>query len=193
MSAELAAWADELATPDGDTAMLGTGRRASRFEALLWSAARNPDDPYVVTALLAASRTADVVRLGRALASGTAIVAQSSAASPNAGARADVATLGCAVVAALVGPEPSPPLPAVLDVAASLMLIHPPVPVGVPRVRLARAGHPAASGWLAARSVAAGLTGMPDAVATTIATVAGVAASSVDLPPDVAGLLAAVT
>ncbi|WP_143168163.1 hypothetical protein [Jatrophihabitans endophyticus] len=175
----LARWADELGAPDGDTPLVGTGRHADRYEALLWSGARHPADPFVVTALLTAAPGTDAVTAGRALAAGEAVATAVAATVPAGPARPDPAVLGCAVVAAWVGgaPRPGPGddrFAGLLDVAASLMLLDTGVPGRpAPRVAALRAGHPAAAGWLATRCVRAGVTGMPDAVRRTVAVVTG--------------------
>jgi hypothetical protein len=181
---ELARWAEELARAGGDTLLPGTGGgRASRYEALRWSAARHPADPLIVTALLCADPAADPTTLGRALAAGEAVQVAAAAATPAGPATADVRTLGCAVVAALVGPDAELDLGAVLDVAASLtVLASADGPAGAPRVALERAGHPAAAGWLAATCVAAGLTGLAGAVDTTWTSVTGSARTPVHAP-----------
>ncbi|MFD2092962.1 hypothetical protein [Blastococcus deserti] len=172
--------------------LLGTGLRAAAYPALLWNGARlhhaaaPEDDGLVLVALAAAPPDADAADVDRAVAVGRAVAAGlpgvigdgAVTASPTIGV---VAAAACAAVAG--GTDPSG-LGPVLDVAAALMVVAPPVG-GTAREAGLRAGHCLAAGWLAPRVLGAGLTGMPGALTHTVSTVIGRPAGG--LPADPSG------
>lgn len=195
-------WADDMSAGDreqpADAPLLGLGSparprrgRVGRYQALQWAGARHPQDPLVITALLAACAEITPSDAGRALVTGEVVHAAARSTAQSGRAAVDTAVLGCAVTATLVCPD-RPALDGrnrsdraalenrlrgVLDIAASLMMLTPPpgssAPGGAERVRLMRAGHAPAAGWLAARCASAGVLGMADAVDITVRTVTG--------------------
>jgi hypothetical protein len=177
---DLRTWAEVVHAPAGLLPLLGTGLRAPAYPALLWNGARlhhagaPDDDGLVLVAIAAAPSEADAAVVERAVT-----VALSVAGGlpelfgdgpvtglPTAGV---VAAAACAAVAG--GTDPSR-LEPVLDVAASLMVVRPPVG-GTPREAALRAGHCLAAGWLAPQVLRAGLTGTAGALAHTVSTVTG--------------------
>jgi hypothetical protein len=165
--------------------LLGTGLRAAPYPALLWNGARlhregaPDDDGLVLVALASSAGEATGSDVERAVATGLAVAAglpdvigsgpltgRPTVGVPSVGV---VAAAACAAVAA--GAETSE-LGPVLDVAASLMVVQPPVG-GSPRQAGLRAGHCLAAGWLAPQLLGAGLIGMAGALAHTVATVTG--------------------
>lgn len=184
--AALSRWAEELADASADTSLLGTSLRAPRYEALLWNGARVPGCALAVTGVLTAEPHRTVADLGRAVTAGAAVVAAAAGAAAPGPLTASLDTLGCAVVAALLGPLGGARLDDVIDMAASLMVLGAPqAPIGAERLQLLRAGHPVASGWLAGRAVAAGIAPLRGGAETTLTTVAGAPLDPVPEPaPD---------
>ncbi|MDP5181218.1 hypothetical protein QOZ88_01070 [Blastococcus sp. BMG 814] len=185
--ADLLAWAASTGSDDGPLPLLGAGRRAAHYPALLWNGARlhlagAPDaDGLTLVALASAAADAPVELLEQAVVTGLALDADLAAgtdggtllARPTTGV---VAAAACAAVAAGItdlGP--------VLDLAAGLMVVQPVEDGTVAEAALAR-GHCLAAGWLAPRALGAGLIGMPDALLPTLETVTGRPAEPVSVP-----------
>jgi hypothetical protein len=163
--AALAAWAAELADQGDALPLLGTGLRGPRYEALLWNGARCPAAAILVTGLLTAPPDATTDDLAAAVAAGVRATEALTAPGP---AVVSVATVGCAVTAAVL--TSVAPVDVIIDLAASLMVLHSAAAVpGGTRTDLVRAGHPVASGWLATRLFAAGFAPMPGGLAATLA------------------------
>lgn len=183
--AVLADWAAEVAEQGDALPLLGTGLRGPRYEALLWNGARCPAAAVLITGLLTAPPDTTTDDLAAAVAAGVRATEVPTAPGP---AVASLATVGCAVTAAMVT---SAPVDVVVDLAASLMVFSSAAAVpGGTRTDLVRAGHPVASGWLATRLLAAGFTPMPGALAATLAA-AGAPAAPLSAAT-VSGLLDAV-
>jgi hypothetical protein len=175
---DLGAWAVRIAAPDGALPLPGTGLRAAPYPGLLWAGercARAGLGGDVVLTLVGLAAGAEHGRcaadLSRAVHAGLAVAAEiedriSQVARPAAlptGGVVPAAT--CAAVLAGVAPAD---LPAVLDLAGSLMAVTP--PDGPPGPW---AGHAGAAGWLAVRTWTSGLVGMPDGLGHTLAAVTG--------------------
>ncbi|HEX5407059.1 MAG TPA: hypothetical protein VFX16_32690 [Pseudonocardiaceae bacterium] len=162
--AVLAAWAAELAGQGDALPLLGTGLRGPRYEALLWNGARCPAAAVLITGLLTAPPDTTTDDLAAAVAAGALASEVPTAPGP---AVASLATVGCAVTAAMVT---SASVDLVVDLAASLMVFSSAAAVpGGTRTDLVRAGHPVASGWLATLLLSAGFAPMPGALAATLA------------------------
>lgn len=202
-AADLAAWARELAGPAGAVGgfpLLGTGLRAETGAALLWCGARLARDggdtgtPALLAGLAAGSAaglaTAD---LARGLAADRAVTDVVAGTAPQPVARPTTAALGAAACAALLSGVRD--LAAVLDTAASLMVLTPGVELaGSAAAAPLWAGHAASAGWLAALLPATGVTPLPGALAVTLAAAAGPDADPLpDLPADLRGVLAALS
>ncbi|MCZ2859102.1 hypothetical protein [Blastococcus sp. VKM Ac-2987] len=187
MPADLLAWAATIGAAAGALPLLGAGRRAPRYPALLWNGARlhragAPEaDGLTLVALAAAPDDAPLELLERAVATGLALRTGLDPGTdgplptgrPTTGV---VAAAGCAAVAAGItdlGP--------VLDLAAGLMVVQPPE-IGTVAEAALGWGHCLAAGWLAPRALGAGLIGMPDALLPTLETVTGHPARAVAVP-----------
>ncbi|MHA6616122.1 hypothetical protein [Pseudonocardia sp. DLS-67] len=163
--ADLGAWAARIATPDGAVSLPGTGLRAATYPGLLWAGercARAGLGQDVMTTLVGlvvaaehgrgAADLSDAVRTG--LAAGEAV---RPAALPTVG------VVPAAVCAAVLAGVPPADLPAVVDLAGSLLAVT--APDGPPGPW---AGHAAAAGWLAVHTFTSGLVGMPDGLDHTL-------------------------
>jgi len=181
---DLAAWARALADPAGAFPLLGTGRRADTYPALLWGGARLARagagaEVAVLLAGLAAGQQADrnADDLGRAIRAGAAVdraLAAGEAVDPVA--RPTMAVLAAAAGAALLTGTSTEGLVRVLDTAASLMVLTPGADVpGAAAVRSLWIGHACAAGWLAAVLPELGITAMPGALAHTLQAATGTA------------------
>ncbi|MCF8590004.1 hypothetical protein [Gordonia liuliyuniae] len=169
-------WADVIATEDGFP-LLGTGRRASTYAALMWNGARldaaqpSPRWAPLLAALAAAGADTGLDRVGHSVLAGLGVADEAAvllAADPLA--YPTLGTLAAAVAASLVGPSEGADLADVLDLAASLAAF---APDGRSAGSGWLAGHAAASGWLAARVPADVITPMPGSVVHTLSAVAG--------------------
>ncbi|MFI7426659.1 hypothetical protein ACIBPB_06700 [Micromonospora sp. NPDC049836] len=172
----LAAWAARVGTPAGDFPLIGAGTRAETYVALHWNGERCASlgpavGPTLVGLAVGAAHGRSVAELAAAVDAGLAAAAGLSA--PTVPVSTGVLT--ATVCAARLAGVPEGELPALLDLAASLMLIGPP---GV------APGHDPAAAWLAVRAWDAGITGMPGGLAHTLAVVA-------DGLPDRSGAVAA--
>lgn len=161
--ADLSAWAARIATADGAVALLGTDLRAAPYPGLLWSGercARAGLGAEVMTTLVGLVVGAEHGRspadVGRAVRTGLAVAGE--VARP--GSPASVGVVPAAVCAAVLAGVPDSDLPAVLDLAGSLLAVTPPDGPW--------AGHSAAAGWLAAHTFTTGLVGMPDGLGHTL-------------------------
>ncbi|MGY1721466.1 hypothetical protein [Blastococcus sp. SYSU DS0533] len=186
--ADLLAWAASTGADDGPLPLLGAGRRAAHYPALLWNGARlhlagAPEaDGLTLVALASAAADAPLELLEEAVATGLALGADLAAttgggtllARPTTGA---VAAAACAAVAA-----GTTDLGPVLDLAAGLMVVRPAEEGPAEEAALAH-GHCLAAGWLAPRAFDAGLIGMPDALLPTLETVTGCPAAPVRVAP----------
>jgi hypothetical protein len=171
--------------------LLGTGLRAAPYPALLWNGARlhregAPEgDGLVLVGLASSAGEATGSDVERAVATGLAVAAglpDVIGSGPLTG-RPTVGVVAAAACAAVAAGAEISELGPVLDVAASLMVVQPPVG-GPPRQAGLRAGHCLAAGWLAPQVLGAGLIGMAGALAHTVATVTGRPAGDlrIDLP-----------
>ncbi|SNT55058.1 hypothetical protein SAMN05421812_109165 [Asanoa hainanensis] len=155
---DLSAWAARVGTPDGDFPLIGTGTRAETYTALLWNGER------CARAGLGQESALTLVGLAVGAAHGRTAVELSDAVAAGAAYPAPRATVSTGVLAATVcaarlARVPEDELPALLDLAASLMVIGPP---GV------APGHDPAAAWLALRARDAGIVGMSGALAHTV-------------------------
>ncbi len=195
LDADLAGWADGLAELDGTFPLLGTGRRADTYPALLWCGARlaragADADVGVLLAGLAAgsqagSNAEDLGRAVRAAAAASRVVATLAWRGPTI-ARPTTAVLAAATAAALLTGVRSDELVRVLDTAASLMVLTPGTDVAdASSLSPLWLGHASAAGWLASVLPGLGVTAMPGALAHTL----DVAAGSTPVHPPWEGLL----
>jgi hypothetical protein len=189
--ADLGAWATRIHDADGAVPLPGTGLRAAAHPGLLWAGERcsraglgAPAQLALVGLVVGAEHARSAADLSRALQAGLAVAdalderiaaAARPAALPTAGV---VPAAACAAVLAGV---PLSDLAAVLDVAGSLMAVMPPDATAG-----AWPGHSCAAGLLAVRAWSSGLTGMPDGLGHTVATVTGPGGADElrGLPPD---------
>jgi hypothetical protein len=184
---DLSAWAVRIATPDGAVPLPGTGLRAATYPGLLWAGERcaraglGADAMLTLVGLAAgAEHGRSAADLRRAVHAGLAVHAEIEQRVAEVSRPAALPTGGvvpAAMCAAVLADVPPADLPAVLDLAGSLMAVAP--PDGPPGPW---AGHAAAAGWLAVRTFTSGLVGMPDGLGHTLATVTGPAAGD-DPPP----------
>ncbi|MGY2064283.1 hypothetical protein [Blastococcus sp. SYSU DS0619] len=187
MPADLLAWAATIGAATGALPLLGAGRRAPWYPALLWNGARlhragAPEaDGLTLVALAAAPDDAPVELLERAVATGAAL---RTGLDPGTGGPVPtgrpttgvVAAAGCAAVAA-----GSTDLGPVLDLAAGLMVVQAPESGTFAEASL-EWGHCLAAGWLAPQALGAGLIGMPGALLPTLETVTGLPAHALVVP-----------
>ncbi|SCE66583.1 hypothetical protein GA0070607_0136 [Micromonospora coriariae] len=160
----LAAWAARVGTPDGEFPLIGAGTRAETYVALQWNGERCASlgpavGPTLVGLAVGAARRRSAAQLSAAVDAGLAAAAEVS--TPTVPVSTGV--LAATVCAARLAEVPEKELPALLDLAASLMVIGPP---GV------APGHDPAAAWLAMRAWDAGITGMPGGLAHTLSVVA---------------------
>lgn len=172
-AAELS-WADLIAASTGFP-LLGTGRVAPTYPALMWDGARlaavAPDRRWapLLAALAAAPAGTGLDRVGRAVTAGLCVLdATDDLLGTEPLAYLTSATLAAAAAASLVGPAAGADLASVLDLAASLQVFTP----DARHVGWA-AGHAVASGWLAATLPADAITPMPGSVVHTLSVAAG--------------------
>lgn len=179
----LAALAEEIGGPDGDLPLLGTALWADGHEALQWNAVRcgaaEVPDVALLVAGMATTGDADLAsaassgELCHAVSAGRAVAAAAEALAGDTPVRPSYGVLGVAAACALLsGVTEEEDLAAVLDLAASLMV------VGAGDgdhgdVALPAAGHVCAAGRLAVLLRRAGVTPLPGAVAHTVSVVAG--------------------
>jgi hypothetical protein len=187
--ADLGAWAARIAIPDGAVPLPGTGLRAATYPGLLWAGERcaraglGADAVVTLVGLVAgAVHGRGAADLSRAVQAGLAVHAEieqrvAAVARPAALPTAGVAP--AAVCAAVLAGLPLADLPAVLDVAGSLMAVSPPQGPAGPW-----AGHAPSAGWLAVHTFTSGLVGMPDGLSHTLTVVTGRSAED-DPPGDV--------
>ncbi|MET8233638.1 hypothetical protein ABZS77_23500 [Micromonospora sp. NPDC005298] len=159
----LAAWAARIGTPDGDFPLIGAGTRAETYVALQWNGERCASlgpavGPTLVGLAVGAARRRSVAQLSAAVDAGLAAAAEVSTST----APVSTGVLAATVCAARLAEVPENDLPALLDLAASLMVIGPP---GV------APGHDPAAAWLSVRAWEAGITGMPGGLAHTLSVV----------------------
>lgn len=182
LDADLAAWSRRIAGADGFP-LLGTGLLADTGAALLWGGARlarggaGPEVAAVLAGLAAgeqaASSTGDLARGVTAARAVAGVVARSTAGSIPL-ARPTTAALGAAACAALLLGVTCDALAAVLDTAASLMVLTPGGEVaGAQRLAPLWVGHAAAAGWLASVLPATGVTALPGALTLTLTVATG--------------------
>ncbi|WFE36338.1 hypothetical protein [Micromonospora sp. WMMD975] len=179
----LAAWATRVGTPDGEFPLFGAGTRAETYVALRWNgercAALGPAvGPTLAGLAVGAARRRTVAELSAAVDAGLAAATAWSAST----APVSTGVLTATVCAARLAGVPAHELPALLDLAASLMVIGPPGVVP---------GHDPAAAWLALRAWDAGITGMPGGLAHTLSVVSDGLPDGVPAGPDVAGLVEA--
>ncbi|GAA4676811.1 hypothetical protein [Gordonia humi] len=189
-----AAWADLIAASAGFP-LIGTGRVAPTYPALMWNGARlaaaAPDRRWapLLAALAVAPADTGVERIGRAVVAGLRVLDEADdllGAAPLAYPTA--ATLAAAAAASLTGPAEGADLAPVLDLAASLQVFTP--AAAHARTDGWAAGHAAAAGWLAATLPADAITAMPGSVAHTASAAAGrPVADRIDVPRTVGDLL----
>lgn len=157
--ADLAAWAARVGTPDGDFPLIGAGTRAETYVALLWNGERcartglGPQSTLMLVGLAVGAEH------GRSAAELSAAVTAGVAALHTPPGPLSTGVLAATVCAARLAGVPDAELPALLDLAASLMVIGPP---GV------APGHDPAAAWLALRAREAGIVGMPGGLAHTM-------------------------
>jgi hypothetical protein len=159
----LAAWAARAGTPDGEFPLIGTGLRAETYVALQWNgercAALGPAvGPTLAGLAVGAARHRAAADLSAAVDAGLAAAAEMSVPA----APLSTGVLAATVCAAQLAGVPENERPALLDLAASLMVIGPP---GV------APGHDPAAAWLALQAWDAGITGMPGGLAHTLTVV----------------------
>jgi hypothetical protein len=181
------AWAVRIATTDGAVPLPGTGLRAATYPGLLWAGERcartglGADGVLALVGLVAgAEHGRSAADLSRAVHAGLAVAAEVGQRVAEVARPAALPTGGvvpAATCAAVLAGVSLSDLPAVLDLAGSLMAVTP--PDGPPGPW---AGHAAAAGWLAVRTWTSGLVGMPDGLAHTLAAVTGPATGD-DPPP----------
>ncbi|MBQ0906058.1 hypothetical protein [Micromonospora sp. U21] len=158
----LAAWAARVGTPDGEFPLIGAGTRAETYVALQWNGERCASlgpavGPTLVGLAVGAGRRRSAAQLSAAVDAGLAAAEVSTPTVP-----VSTGVLAATVCAAQLAEVPENELPALLDLAASLMVIGPP---GV------APGHDPAAAWLAMRAWDAGITGMPGGLAHTLSVV----------------------
>ncbi len=187
---DLRAWAVRIGTADGAVPLPGTGLRAAPYPGLLWAGERcaraGLGEEAVLTLVgltVGAERDRTAADLSRAVHGGLAVAAEVEHRVAEVARPAALPTGGvvpAATCAAVLTGVPLADLPAVLDLAGSLMAVTP--PDGAPGPW---GGHAGAAGWLAVRSWTSGLVGMPDGLAHTVAAVTGSSTvdSSFDGPP----------
>lgn len=170
--ADLAAWAARVGTPDGDFPLIGAGTRAETYVALLWNGERcaraglGPESALTLVGLaVGAEHGRSAEELSAAVAAGLA--EQSTPPGP-----LSTGVLAATVCAARLAGVPDDEVPALLDLAASLMVIGPP---GV------APGHDPAAAWLALRARDAGIVGMPGGLAHTVSLLPDRPPSDVDV------------
>jgi len=177
-SGDLDAWAGRIATPDGAVPLLGTGLRAAPYPGLLWAGERcawaglGGDAVLALVGLaVGAEHGRSAADLSRAVHAGLAVAAEVGQRVAEVARPVALPTGGvvpAATCAAVLAGVALADLPAVLDLAGSLMAVTP--PDGPPGPW---AGHAAAAGWLAVRTWTSGLVGMPDGLGHTLAAVTG--------------------
>lgn len=183
LDGDLGAWATTLAEPGGTFPLLGTGRWADTYPALLWCGARlarsgaGADVAVLLAGLAAGSQAGgsaeDLGRAVHAAAAAERVLAARSSPSPGL-ARPTTAVLAAATGAALLTGASAEQLVHVLDTAASLMVLTPGADVaGAAAVGPLWIGHACAAGWLASVLPGLGVTAMPGALAHTLEVAAG--------------------
>ncbi|OLT08856.1 hypothetical protein BJF90_12070 [Pseudonocardia sp. CNS-004] len=171
----------------------GTGLRAAPYPGLLWAGERcaraglGTDAMLALVGLVAgAEHGRSAADLGRAVRAALAVAAHLEHRVAEVARPVGLPTGGvvpAATCAAVLTGVPLADLPAVLDLAGSLMAVA--APAGPPGPW---AGHEPAAGWLAVRSWTSGLAGMPDGLTRTLAAVTGPVTGPVTgdgLPADV--------
>lgn len=160
--------------------LLGAGLRSATYPGLLWNGARLHRagtayvDALVLVALAAGVGGGPEADLERGVQVGLDVAA---ALDDRHGSTEDIGhpttrVVASAACAATVGGTDRDGLSEVLDLAATLMVVMP--PVGGDEVQEGLwAGHCLAAGWLATQALATGLVAVPDALARTVATVTG--------------------
>lgn len=179
----LAAWAARAGTPDGEFPLIGTGTRAETYVALQWNGERCASlgpavGPTLVGLAVGAARRRSAAELSAAVDAGLAAAAEVSVPT----APVSTGVLAATVCAARLAGVSENELPALLDLAASLMVIGPP---GV------APGHDPAAAWLALRAWDAGITGMPGGLAHTLSVVSDGLSDRAPSDVDVADLVEA--
>ncbi|SCG68060.1 hypothetical protein [Micromonospora humi] len=179
----LAAWAARVGAPDGDFPLIGAGVRAETYVALRWNgercAALGPAvGPTLAGLAVGAAHRRSVAELSAAVDAGLAAAAEASAHV----APVSTGVLAATVCAGRLAGVREGDLPALLDLAASLMVIGP--PGAVP-------GHEPAAAWLALRAWDAGVTGMPGGLAHTLSVVSDGLADRAPAGPDVTDVVEA--
>lgn len=159
----LAAWAARVGTPEGEFPLIGTGTRAETYVALQWNGERCASlgpavGPTLVGLAVGTNRRRSAAQLSAAVDAGLAAVTEV----PVPPALLSTGVLAATVCAAQMAGIPENELAALLDLAASLMVIGPP---GV------APGHDPAAAWLALQAWDAGITGMPGGLAHTLSVV----------------------
>ncbi|MEV4622536.1 hypothetical protein AB0J74_27975 [Asanoa sp. NPDC049573] len=175
--ADLAAWAARIGTADGAFPLIGTGTRAETYPALLWNGARCARAGLGPAAGLTLIGLAVGAEHGRSAADLARAVAAGLDSEVPTSAPLHTGVIAATVTAARLAGVPDADLPALLDLAASLMVIGPPS---------TEPGHAPAAGWLALRARSAGIVGMHGGLAHTLAVVAGDPAPLDRAPADVA-------
>jgi hypothetical protein len=174
--ADLAAWAERIGTPDGAFPLIGADARAETYAALLWNGERCARAGLGAAAGLTLVGIAVGAEHGRSAAELSEAVEAGLAAGVPTAAPVSTGVIAATVTAARLAGVPDADLPALLDLAASLMVIGPPE---------AASGHAPAAGWLALRARSAGIVGMAGGLAHTLAVVAGDPAPLDRSPSDV--------
>ena len=179
----LAAWAARIGTPDGEFPLIGTGTRAETCVALQWNGERCASlgpavGPTLVGLAVGAARRRSAAELSAAVDAGLVAAAEVSVPA----APVSTGVLAATVCAARLAGVPDNEVRALLDLAASLMVIGPP---GV------APGHDPAAAWLALRAWDAGITGMPGGLAHTLSVVSDGLPDHVPSDVDVADLVEA--
>jgi hypothetical protein len=181
----LQAWAEESHVASGFP-LLGTDHRAELYVALQWNGERAAraglglPDLVVLTGLVTGwQEDRTVVELETAVGRALGMRAGTVSAALDTGAPVTADVVTTAVCAGVLGGVPEEELALLVDVAGTLLQVY---PDGVATLegtgdhtgwiaaRSTAAGHTAAAGWLAVQVHLAGLVAYPGAFADTLAT-----------------------
>ena len=172
---DLGEWARRCGAEDGFP-LLGTGILAEPYVALQWNGERAARaglahaDLVVLTGLVTAwQHDRSVGDLQEAVTRALAGDVLNATAVEAQGAPVTAGVVTTAVCAGLLSGVAEEELPALVDVAGTLMQVRPATVESVPG-RSAAAGHAAAAGWLASQVHLAGLTAYDGAFTDTVAT-----------------------
>lgn len=175
VDSDLSGWADTDGSSSLVFPLIGLGRSAATYPALLWNGVRlaRADlgilEAFVLVGLAARTETSTPDDLLRAVRAGSAVnqaLEQVLDGSDLVGVPT-AAAIAAAACAGVMGSTPSDSLGSLLDLAAGLMVVGG-GNTNQPDLSALLLGHSMAAGWLAPRVAGAGIVPMPEAVEHTL-------------------------